>query len=130
METGIKLFFAKFSMYIIAAMMAIAVIGYGGWYVSNVRLQNEMKGREYAEMQLKTSNDSYNSIKEQFVQLTDQLKANQEKALENQAVLQDRLKNIVESDKSRVALEQALLARAPVTDCKTPKEVLDAWKRL
>ncbi len=130
METGIKLFFARFSMWIIGGLMIATFTGFGGWYVSNLKLQNEVISHANTTAALKASNASYGSIRNEFVTLTNQLKANQEKALESHALLQENVKKIIEADKSRQSFEQALLSRAPVTDCKTPKEVLDAWKRL
>lgn len=130
MESKIDIFFGKFAIYICGVLLVLSCLLGAGWYVSNVKLEGQRDKADKIAVQLQTSNASYGSIKTEFQSLTEQLKANQERALENQIVLQDRLSNIIASDKSRLALEQSLLARSPTTDCETPKELVDAWSKM
>jgi hypothetical protein len=129
-QTKIEIFFGKFALYIVAFFAVLSLALGTGWYVSNQKLDSERSHSAKVETQLSVSNASYRSIKGEFQGLTEQLKENQERALENQAILQDRLQNIVESDRSRLALEQRLLTRAPTTDCKMPQELIDAWSKM
>lgn len=129
-QTKIEIFFGKFALYIVAFFAVLSVALGTGWYVSNQKLDSERSHSAKVETQLSVSNASYQSIKGEFQSLTEQLKENQERALENQAILQDRLQNIVESDRSRLALEQRLMTRAPTTDCKMPQELIDAWSKM
>jgi len=129
-QTNIEVFFGKFSLYIVAFFGALSIILGTGWYVSNIQLENQTAKTEAIKTQLEVSNASYKSIKDQFGLLTNQLEKNQEKALESHAILQDRLKQILETDKSRQTLETYLLSRPPETDCKTPKDLADAWSKM
>lgn len=130
LQTKVEAFFGKFAIYIAGALGAISIALGAGWYVSNLKLENEVAQREKIETQLAVSNTSYNSIKNNFMDLTKQLELNQQKGLESHALLQKRLAEIVESDKSRAAMETYLLSRPAETNCKTPKDITNAWSKL
>ena len=130
LQSKIEIFFGKFAIYIIGVLMFMA-IGCGlGWYVSNIRLEAQTAKTESTYRQLEISNASYNSIKTEFSKLTGQLEQNQEKALASHAILQERLKEILEVDQSRVNMEKYLTNRQTETDCQMPKDLLDAWRKM
>lgn len=126
----LEIFVGKFSVYIIGFFALLSALTTAGWYASNLKLDAERSHSEKVETQLSVSNSSYNSIKDAFSKLSGELQDNQKKALENQAVLNERLQNIVASDKSRLALEAHLLARPSTTNCEVPKELIDAWSKM
>ncbi len=130
MESKIEIFFGKFAIYIIGVLLILSIGSGVGWYVSNIRLQAQTTKSESIYRQLEISNASYNSIKGEFSKLTSTLEANQEKALASHALLQEKLSTIVEADKSREGMEKYLLNRQTDTDCKIPKDLLDAYSKM
>jgi len=130
LETKLQVFFGKFAIYIIGFLLMVAIVCGGGWYVSGVELEGQRAKTDVVETQLEVSNASYNSIKTQFSDLTNELRANQEKALESHAILQANLKEVLEADKGRENMEKYLLNRQTETECVMPKDLVDAWRKM
>lgn len=130
MESKLEIFFGKFSVYICIFLFATSAVLGTGWFISNSKLETQVERGIRLEEQLKTSNASYLSIKNEFVKLTDQLKENQEVALQNQEAMRNHLKTIVDNDRSLQTLEKSLLSRPSETQCVTPKDLADAWSKM
>jgi len=130
LETKLQIFFGKFAIYIIGFLLMAAIVCGGGWYVSSIELEGQRAKTDVVETQLEVSNASYNSIKSQFSDLTNELRANQEKALASHAILQENLKQVLEADKGRENMEKYLLNRQTETECVMPKDLVDAWRKM
>lgn len=128
--SNIEIFFGKFAIYIIAAIMALAAFLGAGWYVSNVRLEGQRNKADGLYSQLQSSNSALANVKEQYKALTTRLEANQQLVIGNQETIKAGIKQANEKNNGYLALEDMLKDRTPKTDCQTPEDLKDAWSKL
>lgn len=128
--SGLEIVLGKYALYIIAGFAALSVIFGCGWYVSNLKLDNEKLIVKNTTTQLDVSNGSVASLKQQFVALNKTLSDNA--ALEQKQIdgISTQLQAVDKSDQGKVALETVLKNRPSQSNCTVPKDLLDAWNQL
>jgi ABC-type tungstate transport system substrate-binding protein len=79
---------------------------------------------------LTASNSSVTALTKALQEVSAQLQAAHEADVKKQAEVDVAIKVVRDKDKSLERLEATLKERKPETDCKTPKDLKDAWNNL
>lgn len=130
MFTRIIDFYGKFSEYISGGLLILLVVSSLGWYVSNLKRDNLQTKLNDKELKLSISNSSIESLSKELQSVTKTLVDNETIEKQHQDLLSKKLKSLDEADKANLSLEDHLRNRQSNSDCKTPKDLKDAWNKL